>query len=120
MSDRSDRNAAPMRGDEQQEDQPRTDTPQSGQKPGKKPSARQLRSTQSLERLREKVEGAAQELKRLREENEDLVARIAELEARPAQESDAASVSFEEDPEALRRKVTGFIEAIDQYLGKEA
>lgn len=78
-----------------------------------------LRGTPSLERLRERVEAAARELERLRRDNVLLARRIAELESRPEVAQDEAFVVFEEDRESLRRKVEGFIQAIDAYLARE-
>lgn len=79
-----------------------------------------LKSPRSLERLRTRVEAAAEEIERLRTENAALAARIGELEARPAVESDATVLVLDDDPEALREKVNAFIDAIDQYLADDA
>lgn len=73
----------------------------------------------SLERLRDRVEVAAHEMKRLREENRALAERIKELEARPAVDPHGTFLSLDHDPDLLRRKITGFIEAIDHYLERE-
>lgn len=78
-----------------------------------------LRGIASLERLRDRVEVASRELRKLREENAALAARLSELESRPFLLEGETTISFDEDPEVLRRKVTGFIEAIDRYLQKE-
>ncbi len=78
-----------------------------------------LRGTQALERLRERVEVAARELERLRKDNMLLARRIAELEARPDVDSDQAFLIFDEDPEGLRKRVEGFVQAIDTYLARE-
>lgn len=78
-----------------------------------------LKSITSLERLRDRVETAAHELKRLREENKALSERVKELEARPEVEPQGTFLSLDHDPEMLRRKVSGFIDAIDRYLESE-
>ena len=78
-----------------------------------------LRGSQVLERLRERVETAARELERLRKDNALLARRIAELEARPAVDADQAFLVFDSDPEALRKKVESFIQAIDAHLARE-
>lgn len=80
------------------------------------------RSLQSLERLRERVEAAATELERLRAENATLAARVRELAAlEPAgSDADALRLAFDEEPEALRAKVEGFIVAIDRLLAETA
>ncbi len=71
-----------------------------------------LKSRQSLERLRSRVQEATRELRRLREENERLSERIAALESAPA----GSRIGLDEDPEVLEQKIKGFIEAIDRYL----
>lgn len=77
----------------------------------------ELRGTQALERLRDRIRTATSEILRLREENAALAERIAHLEASVGGDLEEGTLlHFDEDPEALRRKVNGFIEAIDQYL----
>ncbi|MEX0747181.1 MAG: hypothetical protein WD275_04210 [Rhodothermales bacterium] len=89
-------------------------------KAGRKKGANvQLRGIASLERLRDRVDVAAHELKRLREENEGLRGRVGELEARPNVSTRDSVPSIEHDPEVLRKKIGGFIEAIDRYLERE-
>ncbi len=81
-----------------------------------------LRGPQSLERLRDRVQQATEELRRLRLENAALSERISKMEsAAPFNLEEGTAVYLEEDSETLRRKVTSFIEAIDKYLeqGKE-
>jgi hypothetical protein len=69
----------------------------------------------SLERLRDRVELAARELERLRQDNRELADRVAELETTATGEHHPAMINYEE-PEAMRRKVQGFIDAIDRVL----
>lgn len=86
------------------------------------PSAKRrvpLKSPQSLERLRDRVQAAVHELDRLRKENAALTERIEHLETRPTLDVDGTLLAFDEHPDALREKVEGFISAIDQYLAKE-
>jgi hypothetical protein len=78
-----------------------------------------LKSPQSLERLRERVQAAARQLERLRKENAALAERIRALETRRAVDLEGTVVAFDEDPEVLRRKIEGFVSAIDAYLSKE-
>ena len=81
------------------------------------PRAGGLKGTRSLRKLRDRVELAAHELIRLREENAALQLRIEELEAMPASVGgDAGMLLFDTDPETLKRKVEGFIQSIDNYL----
>ncbi len=77
-----------------------------------------LKGTRSLRRLRDRVERAASELIRLREENATLQERIEELEGSGAAKADggAGKLVLDTDPEALKRKVEGFIQSIDNYL----
>lgn len=84
----------------------------SPERPGADDDAPALQGLEALQRLRDRVERAAHELRRLREENATLAARLRELEARP----DRGPALLDKDPEVLRRKITGFIEAIDHYL----
>lgn len=67
----------------------------------------------ALERLRERVEQAATEIGRLREENTQLARRVDELAALAG---DAAGVRIGGDAEALREQVEDFIDAIDRML----
>ena len=74
-------------------------------------------STRSLRKLRSRVERAAHELRVLREENTSLQERVAELEAISAEKIPEGNAFFlESDPESVKRKVEGFIQAIDRYL----
>ena len=77
-----------------------------------------LKSVRSLSRLRDRVERAAHELHVLREENSLLQKRIVELESSSSGSKPAESqlFLFESDPESVKRKVEGFIRAIDRYL----
>ena len=84
------------------------------------PSSTGLKGTRSLRKLRDRVERAANELIRLREENAALQERIEELESTPAKNGkDAGLLMLDTDPEALKRKVEGFIQSIDNYLEKK-
>lgn len=78
--------------------------------------AGRLKMPPSLDKLREQVAKAVEEIDRLRDENEALKAQVQELETRPAVELDGTVLTFSEDPAVLRRKIEGFVNAIDQYL----
>ncbi len=71
-----------------------------------------------LERLRVRVLDAVRELDRLREENDALAARVAELETAGG-ESARVALFDDGDPAALRARVDGFIEALDAYLAAD-
>jgi predicted transcriptional regulator len=73
-----------------------------------------------LERLRDRVEVAARELTRLREENEALRTRIEQMSGTADLELADSITALDEDPEVVRRKVRGFIELIDRYLEPDA
>lgn len=93
-----------------------TSPPPPPQTPASSPSDEGLAA---LERLRKRVEAAVAEIERLREENEALAERVQELAAHDVARGDGEAVpalTLEGDPEALRKKVEGFIEAIDRML----
>jgi len=70
----------------------------------------------TVQRLRAKVERAATALRRLQTENERLRHRVAELEQRPAVHPDTTALMLDDDPAALRDRISTFIEAIDAHL----
>lgn len=82
--------------------------------------ATQLKSLQALTRLRGRVEEAARELQRLRQENAALAERLRDLEDRPAADFEGAVLHFDDDPDALREQVEAFIATLDEYLAKES
>ena len=87
---------------------------------GATPRTLGLKGTRALRKLRDRVERAALELIRLREENASLQDRIDALEATPVNREDSAGLLLlDTDPEALKRKVEGFIQSIDDYLEKK-
>ena len=75
----------------------------------------QLKSYKSLERLRDRILLASREMGRLRAENAELRRQVEELKAGGGP-VDGTPIVFTESPAALRAKVEGFIEAVDQYL----
>jgi hypothetical protein len=78
------------------------------------PSRNELRT---LGHLRDRVEAAAREVERLREENAALAARVLELEpGGGAAPRGGLALPEGEDVEKLRAKLRGFIEAIDRVL----
>ncbi|MDT7855427.1 hypothetical protein RQM47_02095 [Rubrivirga sp. S365] len=82
---------------------------------GRASAARQ--EARALGPLRDRVETAAREIERLRSENAALAQRVLELQ--DARDDRAPSFSFggdEEDAEALRSRVQGFIDTIDAAL----
>ncbi len=88
-----------------------------GEKEGSAPRTLGLKGTRSLRKLRDRVELAASELIRLREENTALQERIEQLESMPAGKGgDPGLLLLDTDPETLKRKVEGFIQSIDNYL----
>lgn len=76
-----------------------------------------LKPPEALKRLRDRVEQAVGELERLRAENTRLAERLRDLEARSGvTPHEATGLLFDDDPDALRTKIEGFIAAIDQHL----
>lgn len=73
-----------------------------------------------VRRLRAQVEQATSALKRLQAENERLRRRVEELEQRPALQPDTTTFVFDDEPGALRDRISGFIDAIDLYLEDDA
>lgn len=79
-----------------------------------------LTSIQGLEKLREKILLATDEIEHLRAENSVLSQRLQALEVEmQTTRSNVGALQLADDPENLRRKVDTFIEAIDQYLQTE-
>ena len=81
--------------------------------PSEEPARDDLRG---LRRLRERIEAAARELERLREENAALTARVAALEGNDPGAALALDVTSPEAAAELRARIDGFIAAIDQAL----
>ncbi len=97
---------------------PKTEKPKSGNEIGMPPLVA-LRGAESLRLLRDRVQKTAQELNRLHKENQKLAQRVAELERGPAIDPNTTILSFEENPDRLRERINGFIQAIDTYLARK-
>ena len=112
MEDDDNKNAS----NESEEASPKASSSDSGEGGAENTSG--LKGVRSLRRLRDRVERAAHELRVLREENTSLQKRITELETTVAEKQpDPQGYLFEStDPDAVKRKVEGFISAIDRYL----
>jgi predicted nuclease with TOPRIM domain len=74
----------------------------------------------AIRRLSRRVAQAADTIERLRAENERLRRRVEELEAGPDLPDDETHLSLDDDPEALRERITAFIDAIDACLDRPA
>ena len=72
-------------------------------------------SIPALELLRDRVVRAVEEITRLRSTNAELAERVRHLEQLHGV-SNASSFVLDEDPEALKEKISGYIKAIDAYL----
>ena len=70
----------------------------------------------TVRRLRAQVDRATTALNRLQAENERLRRRVEELEQRPAIQPDTTALVLNDGPEALRDRISSFIDAIDTYL----
>ena len=71
----------------------------------------------TLARLRERVEAAVREIERLRAANASLAARVGELQE--ALGDGGAAPALPGDPDTLRARVQGFIDALDEVLATE-
>jgi hypothetical protein len=69
-----------------------------------------------VRRLHRRVTQAVRTIEELRAENERLRRRIEELEAGPTVPEDESLFTLDEPPDALRDRITAFIDAIDTYL----
>ena len=67
------------------------------------------RAAGALERLRD-------EKRQLREENEHLRERVAQLEADPSAGRDGTALLLDDDSDALRERIDGFIDTLDAHL----
>jgi hypothetical protein len=101
------------------EGNPGEPNPGEGAKRSDAPERTALERIASLERLRDRVETTARQMRRLREENAALSERIKELERRPDVDPAGTFLTLEEEPEQLKRRIAAFIEAIDGYLERE-
>lgn len=70
----------------------------------------------TVRRLRAQVDRATTALNRLQAENERLRRRVEKLEQRPAIQPDTTALVLNDGPEALRDRISSFIDAIDTYL----
>ncbi|MXZ05589.1 MAG: hypothetical protein F4Y90_08945 [Rhodothermaceae bacterium] len=75
-----------------------------------------LRGAKSLRRLRDRVEAAAREIKRLRQQNRKLAEQIAELEAASNMEPTKTVLTFDESEQEFLDRINKFIKTIDNYL----
>ena len=80
-----------------------------------RPAAPPPTEWRALSRLRERVEEAAHEIERLRSHNAALAGRVADLQAQLGSD-EALALPGGTDPAALRVKIQGFIDAIDEVL----
>ena len=70
----------------------------------------------TMRRLYRRVQQAGATIERLRAENARLRQRVEELEEQPAFPDAETVLTLDDDPEAVRERVTRFIDAIDTYL----
>ena len=86
-------------------------------RPGEARHAATPAEWRTLARLRERVEAAVREIERLRSANAALAERVGELQG--ALGEDGPAPALPGDPDTLRTRVQGFIDAIDQVLAAE-
>jgi hypothetical protein len=70
----------------------------------------------AVRRLSRRVAQAVDTIEQLRAENARLRRRVEELEAGPDLPDDETLLSLDDDPDALRDRITQFIDAIDACL----
>ena len=75
-----------------------------------------LHDVDALDRLKKRVESAANEIERLRAENAQLAESLRVLWAKTSDGHAGASVVFEGDREELKQRVQSYIKAIDECL----
>lgn len=69
-----------------------------------------------MRRLARRVKKAVATIENLRAENERLRQRVEELEAQPDYPEDETILALDDDPDAVRERITQFINTIDTYL----
>jgi hypothetical protein len=82
----------------------------------KRSAQKDLTPPPSLQRLRDRVELAARELARLRQENAQLQKQLQEAQASEFDELSGTPVIFTDSPDALRSRVESFIQTLDRYI----
>lgn len=70
----------------------------------------------TMRHLYRRVEEAVATIEHLRAENERLRRRVEELEAKPAFPEADTVLTLDDDPEAVRERISRFINVIDTYL----
>jgi len=95
------------------------DKSQSKGRPSKK-GPTHLKGTRALERLRNRIELAVNELNRLRDENHALHKEVESLKSASIESPDGTAVVFSEGAAELRTQIESYISVIDGYLEREA
>lgn len=72
--------------------------------------------TRSLERLRDRVDLAVKELRRLREENGALRKELAAARKTKTAPEDGSTIHFNESPGELRKQVQVLIDVLDDHI----
>jgi chromosome segregation ATPase len=70
----------------------------------------------TMRRLYRRVEQAVATIEQLRAKNERLRRRVEELEEQPAFPDVETVLTLDDDPEAVKERISRFIDAIDTYL----
>lgn len=78
-----------------------------------------LNPSNSLARLRDKVEEAAHELIRLRDENSRLSRRLQNLESKYSVQPGETQITLDETTDSFQHRVKSFIRSIDKYLDND-
>ncbi|NQV71560.1 hypothetical protein HQ496_00455 [bacterium] len=78
-----------------------------------------LKGTRSLESLRIRIELAAKELYRLREENHQLHRELEAMRVRGNSSTEGTSIVFGESAASLQSKLESYIRVVDRYIEQE-
>lgn len=73
----------------------------------------------ALDSIRNRVRAAADEITRLRAENDELRRLLEQARARPAIDPTDLVFRLSEDPDELRRAIDDYIEMLDLYIGSK-
>lgn len=78
-----------------------------------------MKGTRSLESLRIRIELAAKELYRLREENLQLHRELEAMRNRGNSSAEGTSIVFSESAASLQSKLESYIRVVDRYIEQE-
>lgn len=92
---------------------------ENGSKSTRSRGSKHLKGTRSLESLRIRIELAAKELYRLREENLQLHRELEAMRNRGNSSAEGTSIVFSESAASLQSKLESYIRVVDRYIEQE-